>query len=362
MITLTQQEKDILHFKTGSRKISFRYDLLNFDEVEIGELSALSGRLGLNSLSQIKRRGRFEFRENEISEVDWLNDRVRPVLILDDTYEYNLGIFLMSSPTRKLKNNGIYREVEAYDSSLILLEDKFDTRYKISKDTTYTSAINQILVGAGVLKTKINKSESQIKTDKEFEVGTSKLEVVNTLLQEINYTSLWVDEIGYFRASPYVLPSDRVTEYTYKNNEISVIHSDGSTEEIDFFNVPNRWVITVSNPESVNLISTFTNNNGLSPTSAISRRRTITDFRILDGIADQATLDNYVKRIAYEASNVYGKFVFSTALMPHHSYMDALFCEHTGLGISHKYIETSWEMDLTEGGKMDHNCRRVIQI
>lgn len=117
-----------------------------------------------------------------------------------------------------------------------------------------------------------------------------------------------------------------------------------------------------TNPEIEPLVSRFTNDNAGGPTSTINRRRTIVDYREVDDIANQGVLDEYTRRIAYEASNVFGKVVFETAIMPHHSYMDAIFCEHTGLGIKNKYIETSWEMDLKAGGKMKHSARRVIQL
>lgn len=362
MLILNDKEKNLLHYNSGFRKVTFRYDLLNYDEAKIGELSATGGSLGLNSLAQIKRKGRFGFKDTEINDVDWLNDKIRPVFILNDKYEYSLGVFMISSPTRRLSNRGIYRDVEAYDTSLILLEDKFDNRYKIAKDTNYITAIGQIINSAGIWKVDIPYYAALVKTDREFEIGTSKLEAVNYLLQEINYTSVWVDERGYFRASPYIQPADRATEYTYKNNEMSIIRPDGISEEIDLFNVPNKWVVVASNPETESLLATYTNTNGASPTSTVSRRRTIVDYRQVDDMANQEVLTEYVRRIAYEASNVYGKFIFSTALMPHHSYMDALFCEHSHLGIAYKYIETSWEMDLIQEGSMTHNCRRVIQI
>lgn len=355
-------EKNIINMLHSSREVKFRYDLLNYEEVRIGELSSLSGNLGLNSLAQIKRKGRFSFRENELNDIDWLNDKVQPVFILNNEYEFPLGVFMISSPIRSLKRKQIYIEVECFDTSLILLEDKFDTRYRILKDANYITAISQIIGSAGIWKTNIPFVDAKIKTDREFEIGTSKLEAVNYLLQEINYTSIWVDELGNFTSMPYILPTDRIVEYSYKNNEMSIILADTSVEEIDLFSVPNKFVIVATNPEIEPLVSRYTNDNAGSPTSTINRRRTIVDYREVDDIASQGVLDEYTRRIAYEASNVFGKFIFETAIMPHHSYMDALYCEHKGLGINNKYIETSWEMDLKAGGKMRHSARRVIQL
>lgn len=355
-------DKDIIDMLHSSREVSFRYDLLNYDEVKIGELTSLGGSLGLNSLAEIKRKGEFQFKENEFKDVDWLNDKVQPVFILNKTYEFPLGIFMISSPSRTIKKKSIYRSAECYDTTLVLLEDKFDTRYRILKDTNYITAIIQIINSAGITKINIPYIDAKIKTDKEFEIGTSKLEAVNYLLQEINYTSVWVDELGNFTANPYILPNDRESEYVYRNDEMSIIRPDTSTEEIDLFSVPNKWIVVATNPETEPLIGRYTNDNGVSPTSTTSRRRTIVDYREVDDIASQSILDEYVRRIAYEASNVYGKFIFETAIMPHHTYMDCLYCEHTGLGVNNKYIETNWEIELKAGGKMSHSARRVIQI
>lgn len=284
------------------------------------------------------------------------------VLTLNKKHEFPLGIFIISAPSKTLSKMKIHREVECFDTSLVLLEDKFDNRYRIIKDTNYITAITQIIGSAGIWKINIPYIDAKIKTDREFEIGTSKLEAVNYLLQEINYTSIWVDELGNFTANPYILPNDRIVEYSYKTDDMSIIVPDSSIEEMDLFSVPNKWVVVATNPETEPLVSRFINDNGGSPTSTINRRRTIVDFREVDNIASQEILDEYIRRIAYESSNVYGKFIFDTALMPHHSYMDSLYCEHSILGIQNKYIETSWEMELKAGGKMSHSARRVIRI
>ena len=118
---------------------------------------------------------------------------------------------------------------------------------------------------------------------------------------------------------------------------MSIILPDTSIEEMDLFSVANKWVVVATNPEVSTLVSRYTNDNAASPTSTINRKRIIVDYREVDDIASQTILDDYVRRLAYEASNVYGKFIFDTALMPHHSYMDALFCEHSDLRVKNKY-------------------------
>lgn len=356
-----------LHGHTGSRGlIKFRYDLLNYDDVTLGEVAVQSGRVALNSLGEIKRTAVFRITEQEGQDIDWLNNRIQPVFCLqmpDKGFaEWPLGIFLLPSPDRKDENNKIKRDIEAYDTSQILKEDKFTDRYRIAAGTKYTDAITTLLNSAGIWKVRIIAHAGTLAADKEFEIGTTKLQAINQLLTEINYTSLWVDENGYFISRPYTLPTAREAEYEYRNDDISIIHP-GSAESLDIFNLPNKWVRYISNPDKgVTLRSEYINDLSSSPTSTVNRGRTIVNIESVDDIYDQTTLDAYVKRVAYEASQVYAKFDFSTALMPHHSFLDSLFIDHTLFSISDKYIESSWSMELQSGGRMTHNCRKVIQI
>ena len=364
----TRQEViDVLHGRSGSRGIvKFRCDLLNREEIRIGELAVESGNVRMDSLAEIKRTARFTITEQEAQDIDWLSDRIRPVFLLQmpdgGWIEWPLGIFMPSSPTRKSDGGRIVREVEAYDTSLILKEDKFTDRYIIPAGTKYVEAVADILYGVGIWKVNILDHPGVLSVDREFEIGTAKLTAINELLAAINYTSIWVDENGFLTSKPYQLPSDREAEYEYRTDDISIIHP-GATEELDLFSVPNKWVRYVSNPDvGVVLRSEYTNDLSVSPTSTVRRGRVITDAEAVDDIADQETLDAYVRRIAYQASQVYGHLEFSTAVMPHHSFYDCLYIEHKGLGVSSKYMESSWELPLQADGAMTHSCRKVIRI
>lgn len=366
MIKLSQKEINLLHAKHGTREIKFRYDLLNYEENKIGELTCLGGNLGLNSLAQIKRKAKLNFKENEFKDVDWLNNKIQPFMLLkngEQWIEYPLGVLHISSPERKTINGRIERQTDCYDSTLTLLEDRLDSRVLIKKGTNYIEAITSIINDAGIRKTNITKSNGELNTNKEYEIGTNRLDIANELLKELNYTSIWVDEMGYLTSSPYILPEQRESDYSYIENDISIRLADSSVEELDLFSVPNKFIIVASNPDiEIPLTSIYVNENASSKTSTVNRRRVISDFREVDDVLNQATLDQYTKRIAYETSSVFGKFSFDTIIMPHHTYMNSLLCEHKQLEVNSKFIETSWEMELNSGGKMNHNCRKVIRI
>lgn len=354
-----------LHYATGSREIKYTIELLNKHDIKIGELEAEpTGNIVFNSLAEIKRTANLVIKENLFKDINWLSDRIRPVLNLrmkDGGWaKWNLGVFLISAPTRKEAGNIILRDLELYDKSLILKEDKFESRYLVSKGTNYVEAIINIINNAGISKVDIKSSNATATIDKEYEIGTNKLEVINSLLKEINYTSLWVDEAGVFRADKYLIPSEREADYTYRDNQLSIIETS-SIEELDLFSVPNKWVVVASNPEKEAIISKYENVSATSPISIPNRGRVITDYRTVDDIADQITLEAYTKRIAYEVSQIYGEFRFNTAIMPHHSHADLLFIDHKGMGINSKFTEINWRINIGSGN-MEHTCRRVVYI
>ena len=348
-----------------SRLIDFRYELLNRNDLVKGEIDVLSGSVSFNSLAEIKRTGQFQIKENILQDIDYLNDRIRPVVILDGV-EYPMGVFLIPSPSRAKTEKGIIRSIEAYDKTQILKEDKLLDRYFIKQGTNYIKIIVQLINSAGISQTIIPESELFLARDREFEPGTSKLEIINKLLNECNYTSLYSDEIGYLRANKYILPNLREPTLRYNDYEIlnaeNMKVSNSTRDELDFFNIPNIWVAVASNAENISYKSIYENDSVTSLTSTVSRGRKIVRYEVLSDIANQETLDNYVKRLAYNSTNQYRKISFETLINPKHSYSDCVLVEDEKLGINAKYIETSWEFSLEAGAKMKHEGRRVIQI
>lgn len=359
-----QQIKDALHGKRGSRKIRFRYDLLDKFENKKKELTnVMGGEVSYAALNEIKRTARFNIQDD--GSIDWLSDRIQPFLELqmpqNKWVAFPLGVFLLASPTKTDTTGGIVRDVEAYDGTIILNDDKFDDIYTVTSGQNYKAAIISLLQSAGISKYIIEDTTKTLPLDMQFEIGSSKLEAVNALLGQINFTPIRVDVNGNFVSGQYISPSVRAIDYTYKDDALSVTFR-GMSEELDLFSVPNKWVVVRTNAEELPLKSVYINSNAASQTSTVSRGRTIVDYREIDNIADQPALDAYTQRIAFEASQIFGKVVFETAIMPMHDYYDILKIEYAGLNINDKYTETSWSFPLSIGGKMKHEVRKVVNI
>lgn len=353
--------KKALH--SPHRRLSFRYELLDKDLNKKKDLTNITGgEIKQNALATIKRTANFSLIDT--GEIDFLNDRIKPYVRLwvsNQWVEFPQGVFLLSTPTKKDTTGKVLRNIEAYDGLIVLTDDKFEQRYIIAEGTNYYDAIKSILLSAGITRYNLENTDKVLTRTVEFEPGKEKLTAINTLLDQINYTPLHVDVNGIYTSSYYRSPQMRAVDYVYKDDELSVTYQ-GVEEELDLFSVANKWVVICSNPEQSPMAASYTNSNPDSITSTVSRGRTIVDFREVSDTADQVTLDAYVQRIAFEASQIFGKVTFETALMPMHDFMDVIEIDYSPLGIKGKYSEYEWTLPLSVGGKMQHYLRRVTSI
>lgn len=274
--------------------------------------------------------------------------------------EFPQGVFLLSSPKRNRTEGGtIQRDVDAYDQLQVLTDDKVTDRYTVAAGIQYTEAVRDLM--SGIPNKSITNSAITLPVAKEWDPGTSKLSIINDLLSAINYRSLSFDEDGAGIVQPYTSPDDRPSEYSFADDETSVI-SPEMEQALDVFAVPNKWVLVVSDPDRAPLSSTYTNADPTSLTSTTSRGRTIVDFRTEQDAADQASLDGLVQRLAFEASQVFEEVTFTTGLWPVMGNDDVYDLTYSGLAISAKYSAHTWDMQLEAGSLMKHTARRVVQV
>ncbi len=362
-------EADILSAlqgRSGSRRFSFRYELLDAGNVYVQDLvdTVLSCKISYNWLADIKRTASIQLRER--GEIDFLSDRIKPYVRLHvppydrgDYVEYPQGVFLLSTPKRNSdEQNVITRDVECYDPLQVFIDDKVETRYTAPTGTVYTSAISSLL---GAIPKNIAPSTKTLPTAYEAEPGSTKLSIINALLSAINYESLSFDENGVALVRPYRDPTGRAEEYVYGSDDRGLIIPNVD-QEIDLFEVANKWVLTVSDPDRPPITATYTNTDPASPTSTIRRQRTIVDFRTEEEAADVSVLAEKVARLAFEASQVYEAIDFSTAMMPIHSGNDVYRINFPALAINAKYTEQTWSFDLRAGASMSHRARRVVTV
>jgi hypothetical protein len=337
------------------RIINFKYILLdNTDTFKKQLYNVESCSINYSSLSRLKSSANIKMKEDE--DIDYLNDRIQPIVILNNV-EYPLGVFLICSPSRNISSIKVTRDITCYSKLQLLDDDKVLERHFVPAGT---NVINEIIRLLGTNSYSLSPNTLTTSTNREWEIGTPKLDIINDLLATINYISLLVDNQGKFTANPYVLPTDRVFTITYEEGFDSILIPD-MIEDFDLFSVPNIFVRYSNNPDiNPPLRVVYENNNPSSVTSTVKRKRPIVDAAEVTDVADLQTLTDICKKDAYNSSNKYTHLEFKTGINPVHGYLDCLWVKCGD--INAKYIETSWNMDLKVGGKMNHVARRVIEI
>lgn len=356
--------EEVLKRLEGDRMIDFRFELLDRSERKLKDLENVTGSIRFDSSQEIMGTGTFHVRETTGVDFKEIDLRIRPVFMLSTErgwLKYPLGIYIMSSPERQAQNCGVYQNIDCYDYSTILREDKIRERLFLASGSNYVREVRNLINGAGIKKINIETSVLTVREDIEFEIGTNKLEIINALLTAINYEPLHFNGNGYAVSRRYVEPVNRRTEHSYRTDDKSIIKA-GAKQSLDMYNVPNIFVRYTDDPDGEELRSEYVNDSAGSRISTVNRGRNVVDIESVDDIADKETLDALVRRIAIEKSQTYDAITIPTGLMPHHEYRDCIFINETTLGIGNKYIEYAWEMDLSIGGTMTHTLKRVVKL
>lgn len=358
-----EQVRAALH--GAAPRFTYRYELLDANNQHKADLTTVrEATVRYDALADVKRGATFTLTDD--GSIDYLRDRIRPYVRLampDGGYvEWPQGVFLLTTPPRDVTEAGeVTRQIEAYDQLQVLIDTTTDDRYTVAAGTNYIAAVAALLTAAGVSTQNLTPTSLTLPATRDWEPGTTYLQIVNDLLQAINYRSLWFDELGWAIAQPYVSPADRAAEYIYRDDGLSVMFR-AKRATLDLWRVPNKWVAVVSQPDRPVLRSVYVNSNPASPTSTVSRGRTICAPIESVDVPDQATLDAYVARRAYEDSQVYEHVTWYSGPMPIHSDSDVYILEDSKLGMSAKFVETSWELPLVAGGRMRHEARRVVTV
>lgn len=268
-----------------------------------------------------------------------------------------LGVFIPTTPTVK---GGVNKsvEIECYDLAVILKNDAITERLYFEAGTKYTEAIAGVLLSAGITEYSIADSDAIFLVGRSFEIGTPKIEIVNTLLDEINYRDIYFDRNGIAMCIPFEEPQLNSDTIIYKD-KLSAEYS----ETFDLYNIPNVFVATVANPDNDSVLtSVYVNDNPASSLSTVNRRngQRVVKTYTPDNISSQADLDAYVYRKAFEESQVYKSRTINTALNPNHDVYNTVFLDSDNLKGLHDDI--GYTMQLTAGGSMQHNLREVIRL
>ena len=347
---------------SNTREVYYEYVVQNAQGQTLGQLPIENGRVSFDSGNEVMRTFSGTTRASDLFNITSTDFYLTPWMCLkyrNDVVKWPLGKFIVN-PSENYKENVKTVEITGYDLGKLALDDKSDSRIYMATGSVYTSLASQI---AGSIYTYMDVQQSQktAQNPYEWEIGTEKIKIINDLMKSISYDPMYFNEIGTCMINEYIEPVLRDIDRIYADNEQSII-LDGITYASNKFEIPNKYVRYVENPDAAYLISTYINDDPNSPYSTVSRGRIIADVDSVSDIASQTDLDNYVRKVAMEKMQEIETLDFSTLNMPGHGFKDCLLVSIESYGVNSKYIETGWEMDLSRGGTMSHKCEKVVQL
>lgn len=288
---------------------------------------------------------------------DILHDTLMPCIIVDGITSV-LGEYYIGTYTEQTNDYGqSYTEIEAYDGGFLPSRYRTENIIHFSAGANYVDVIQALLIEAGVEKIIATADSATLTNDREdWEIGTTYLEIINALLAEINYESLWFDNNGFARIAPKRVADPDTVHHKYTSGQYSIL-SVPRSQETDIFDKYNVFVAYVDSADNDELmIATAVNDDPASILSVQNRGRIQAPPQRLDNIASQDELQAYVDNWKSKSMMSTETVSISTAIDKSHEILDTVQLEDS------IYLEYSWSMNLSGENEMKHTLRREVFV
>ncbi|PRB02757.1 hypothetical protein CQ047_17795 [Microbacterium sp. MYb72] len=246
--------------------------------------------------------------------IDWMSHRVQAIYT-DRGISWPFGTYLFASPTAKHTAVDVTHTVQLLSKMNIIAEDTVEARYSLAVGTVVVPVVVALITSAGETRIAATASTAALTSPLTWEAGTSKLTIINDLLQAIGYWSLWCDGAGQFRVQPYLNPASRPVAFEFEHGARSLHFPDWDREQ-DQTSVPNRFVAVGQGSDTVAaLVGVATNEDPNSQYSFQRRGRWITATEEGVEAASQQVIDQYAARKLRDAMDPVARLTVTHALI-----------------------------------------------
>jgi hypothetical protein len=376
--------EDVLY---GDRTTSYRWEV--FEHVQgidrlVGVLDGVvEGSLGWTLNAAVKGGGSAVVadlhvaREGtmRIADLNLQAVRLRPVQTIVGLPENPLGLFLVSAAKEDWESTGRKWKLELLDRTTVPAQDVVDEAYAVPAGSPILKKVRALLISCGEY-IPVNEANTQTtSTGMVWEAGTSKLTIINDLLDVAGYNALWMDGYGNLQTTPRVLPADRSLAYDVigipremRDGEKAIYLPDWTLDR-DSFNVPNKVIAVQSagGEDEPALVGVWTNENPASPYSYQARGRWVP--YVMDAVetpegTPEETLAFLQKRA--QTALVQMSAVQATVKITHLPVParvgDVFRFAHSVAEVDSRYVITSLDLDLTALGRMQSTLQEVITL
>ena len=293
------------------------------------------------------------------SDVTWLTDMLAVYRITNNVRQALGQYHITTDPLSTDEYGHQLQELTGYDQTYALRNlSVLEATLTIPAGKLYTDAIREQLLAAGISITSITASDLTLSTTHAFETGTTRYEVISTLLQEINYRDIYFNSDGVAVCEPWKPVTLTGKTHRYGKHETNLLYIP-MTVDTDTFDAANVFVDIVSSADLPSeLRATAENNDPKSPLSILRRGRRIVNVETVEGIASELALQTHVNRrmlLSMMASDSYTFTSCGDTEQPH-GLNDGILMLRDGIGLME---EQDWTLECVPGGQMSHTAKKV---
>jgi hypothetical protein len=308
-------------------------------------------------------------------DVDHITARIRPVLRIEGLPEMPFGVYVITAAPEDWSAVGRTYRLELHEKSIVLDQDKIDQTFTAGTADPVLAIVQDVVESAGETIAVDGSVTLTLSKPLVWEAGTPKLQIVNDLLDAINYNALWTDASGEFQATPYETPANRSIKYEVLagidrelvDGDTSIYLEDWS-RDLDSYNVPNKVVAVSSGSGSTEaLVGVATNEDPSSPYSQPSRgrwiTRTETGVEVPDGdeAAQLAFLEARALRSLIAASSVQAAVTLTHLPVPMRV-SDVVRFASVPAGIDARHVVVGFELECAPAGLMRSEMQELVSL
>lgn len=344
----------------GQRADTFRFDVLNSTLDIQGQIelrSDVTPTVTNNIHAQIKRTASIAPKPSEIDSLNLLIARVRPVMILPDDTEYNLGVFMFADSSAIRWTYGTVPSPILVDQGLVV-DQPIPNAYGAATGSSVKTLIEALLSEAGITSFQIDV-DATIGSPMAWPPGVSRQTVINELAATAGGYSLFFDNDGMARVIE--APSADVASLHYRTTSPRI--SMGSiVESDDTLDAPNRFIVISQTGDSDGGVAVGVYDIADSaPHSAVNRGYVVARVLTTTGLTSSAAAAARAESWAKQSASNFSWLSFSSPLDPRHDTFDVVDVDVGDGAGPVVYREQGWSMALVSGGLMMHDCRRSYQ-
>lgn len=342
-----------------TRSLDFRFRIMR-GGADYGELYPAESsypRISMRSSNPVKTNFSGTFLPPE-KDVDWMSDEIRPEILLEGV-AYSLGIFQPIKVQRIDNGTAVNLSISANDRCWAVRDTRSESRVFFAAGTNYVAAAVSVLTGTGIAVINAVQTAATLGEDREWPIGTSRLDIVNELLTEINYEQLWFDGSGTAMIQPVRIPNAVNISHILDETKIESLMLPGIQSDTDLLSAANVFVCVCSNADKSSAMTAIAENtNPQSPLSIARRGKRITKVIQINNIASQAALQAFANRQVSDSMMAGEVITAKTCLLPGFGVDDVTSIRYGDLLAICR--ETGWTMDLKVGGQMTHTLERTV--